>query len=142
MNIGFLYAIGAAVTWGLLYALDQKILVNVPPVPLLFIHSFATAVIMLPLIFFSQESVPSLVASAKSNWPLIVISVVLAVIANFFIYSSIKALNASTASIIEIAYPFFVVLFSFILFRSVPNMYFFIGGTLVFIGSAIIIKFA
>ncbi|MBU0721939.1 DMT family transporter [Patescibacteria group bacterium] len=70
------------------------------------------------------------------------ISIILGTLANFFIFSGIKRLDASTASIVEISYPFFIVLFSYVLFRSTPNIYFFIGGILVFIGSVIIIKFA
>ncbi len=142
METGFIYAIGAAITWGLVYAIDQKILSSVPPLTLLFIDSTITAIIMLPFIFFSNGSIKDIVISGKANWALIIISVVLATLANFLIFSGIKNLNASTASIIEIAYPFFVVLFSYVLFRSTPNIYFFIGGILVFIGSVIIIKFA
>jgi drug/metabolite transporter (DMT)-like permease len=69
-------------------------------------------------------------------------SVILAIVANFLIFSGIKALNATDASIIEIAYPFFVALFSYFVFKSNPNVYFFLGGTLIFIGSIIIMKFA
>ena len=142
METGYIYAIGAAITWGLVYAIDQKILSDVPPITLLFTDSIIAAVVMLPFIFFSNGSIKDVLVSGKTNWTLIIISVVLATLASFLIFSGIKNLNASTASIIEIAYPFFVVLFSYILFRSTPNIYFFIGGTLVFIGSIIIIKFA
>lgn len=142
MEIGFIYAIGAAITWGLVYAIDQKILFGVAPMTLLFINSIITSIIMLPFLFFSNGSVKDVLVSGKANLPLIIISVVLAALANFLIFSGIKNLNASTASVIEIAYPFFVVLFSYIIFRATPNVYFFIGGMLVFIGSVVIIKFA
>ena len=142
MDTGFIYAIGAAITWGLVYAIDQKILSGVSPITLLFVDSILAAIIMLPFLFFDSGSIKVLFNSGKTTWFLIIISIVLATLANFLIFSGIKNLDASTASIIEIAYPFFVVLFSYILFRSTPNIYFFIGGTLVFIGSIIIIKFA
>jgi len=142
MQIGFIYAIGAAVTWGLVYAIDQKILSNVPPMTLLFIDSIITAIVMLPFVFWSNGSIKDTLISGKTNWSLITLSVVLAALANFLIFSGIKNLDASTASIIEIAYPFFVVLFSYIFFRSSPNIYFFIGGVLIFVGSIIIIRFA
>ena len=141
-NLGLAYAIGAAVTWGLVYTLDQKILSNVSPITLLFIDSLVTAVLMLPFVFFDNGSVKTLFSSGKTNLLLVAASLTLALVANFLIFSSIKILGSSTASIIEIAYPFFVVLFSFILFRSTPNMYFFMGGILIFIGSIIIIKLA
>lgn len=142
METGFIYAIGAAITWGLVYAIDQKILTSVAPMTLLFVTSIVTAIIMLPFVFFDNGSIKSLLASGKNNLSLIFISIILGTLASFFILSGIKKLDASTASIVEISYPFFVVLFSYVLFRSTPNIYFFIGGILVFIGSVIIIKFA
>ena len=142
METGFIYVIGAAITWGLVYAIDQKILSGIAPMTLLFIDSIIAALIMLPFIFFSNGSTKDVVVSGKTDWSLIILSVALGTLANFLIFSGIKNLNASTASIIEIAYPFFVVLFSYILFRSTPNIYFFIGGILIFVGSIIIIKFA
>jgi drug/metabolite transporter (DMT)-like permease len=142
MNIGFIFAIGAAMIWGLAYAIDQKILSNVSPVTLLFVSSLLAAIITLPFVISNSENLKNLTGSGKTILLLIIASGVLATLANFLIFSSIKNLNASLASIIEIAYPFFVVLFSFILFRSSLNIYFFIGGTLIFIGSVIIIKFA
>jgi drug/metabolite transporter (DMT)-like permease len=142
MEIGFLYAIGAAITWGLVYTIDQKILSNISPITLLFVYSIIAAIIMLPFIFFSNGSIKNVLISSKSDWALIILSVVLTTLANLLILSGIKRLDASTASIIEIAYPFFVVLFSYIIFKSTPNIYFFIGGILVFAGCMIIIQFA
>lgn len=140
-NIGFAYAIGAAVLWGLVYAIDQKILMEVSPLALLFATSVLTSVFLLPFIFFDQGSMRELFHSGKLNLSLIFGSVALMAVANFCIYSGIKALDASTASVIEIAYPFFVVLFSFFLYRAVPNVFFLLGGALIFVGSYIIIRF-
>ena len=142
MESGYLFAIGAAVTWGLLYAIDQKILYTVDPLPLLFVNAVIGLVVMLPSLFFSNGSIKEVINSGKINITLIVFTVLLGTLANYFIFSGIKSLNASAASIIEISYPFFVVLFSYLLFRSTPNISFFIGGALIFLGSFIIIKFA
>lgn len=141
-TLGFIFAIGAAMTWGLVYAIDEKILANVSPMTLLFVGSVLATIILLPFVFFSNGSIKELLTSGKTNLWLILLSVILAIIADFLILSGIKHLNASIASIIEIAYPFFVVLFGFIFFRSVPNLYFFLGGALIFIGSFIIIRFS
>ncbi len=139
---GFFYAIGAAITWGLIYSLDQKILTTMSPMTLLFVNSVVTAILLLPFLFFDSGSVKDVLHSSKTNLWIIFLAVVLAAFANFFIYVAIKVLDAPTASIIEIAYPFFVVLFSYIFFHANPNIYFFIGGTLIFIGSVIVIRFA
>lgn len=142
MEIGFAYAVGAAIVWGLVYAVDQKILYGISPLALVFISSILTALMVLPFMFFDSEPIKLFLASGRSTMTLVVVSVLLGFLANFLIFTGIKDLNASTASVIEIAYPFFVALFSYILFRSTPNVYFFIGGILIFIGSMIVIKFA
>jgi len=142
MEAGYIFAIGAAITWGLVYAIDQKILNGVSPMTLVFINAITTAVIVSPFIFFNNGSIKEALVSGKTNWGLVSISVVLATLANFLILSGIKNINAPAASIIEITYPFFVVLFSYILFRSTPNVSFFIGGSFILFGSIIIIKFA
>lgn len=139
-NAGFLFAIGAAISWGLVYAIDQKILYQTSVLTYLFISALLTVVLLLPFIIFDIHPIKNLISFGKANLILILVSLVLTIIADFFILSSVKILGASTASIFEIAYPFFVVLFSFLLFRSVPNIYFFIGALFIFIGSIIIIR--
>ncbi len=136
---GFSFAILAAIIWGLVYAVDQKILNNTSPLTLLFVNSLLTAILMLPFLFFDQGSVKNLFMSGRMNLLLIIGSLVLAALANFLIFSGIKSIGASSASMIEITYPFFVVFFSIIIFRTQPNIYFYVGGVLIFIGSAIII---
>ena len=138
---GYLYAIGAAVTWGLVYTIDQRILRGASPFALLFIDSLVTALILLPVLLFDKGSLASLSGTGIKTWLLIIVSLILAALANFFIFSSIKMIGASYASTFEIAYPFFVVLFSYFAFRAVPSFYFLLGALLIFSGSAVIIFF-
>lgn len=138
-NAGFLYAIGAAITWGLVYAIDQRILRNASPFTLLFVDAILTAIILLPIVLFERGSLTSMSAIPGRVWLLILVALILAIAANFFIFSSIKILGASTASIFEIAYPFFVVIFSYFFFRATPNLYFLLGAVLIFAGSLVII---
>jgi drug/metabolite transporter (DMT)-like permease len=139
MNPGFLYAFGAAITWGIVYTIDQKILSGTSPLALLFIDSIITVILIAPFLFSQRHSLKTLVSSGKTNVILIILSVVLAILANFLIYSGIKLIGASSASIIEIMYPFFVVFFSFLAFRDSPSVYFIVGALLVFAGSALIV---
>jgi len=139
MNPGFIYAIGAAIVWGIVYCIDQRVLDAVSPLPLLFLDSLITAIIMVPFLFHERHSIKTFLSSGKLNIELMIASIVLAALANFLIFSGIKLLGASSASIIEIMYPFFVVLFSFIFFKNTPNIYFIIGALLVFAGSAMIV---
>lgn len=139
MNIGFIYAFGAAITWGIVYCVDQRVLTAVSPLPLLFLDSIITALFLLPFLFHERHSIKTFLSSGNLNIELMLLSIVLAAAANFLIFSSIKSVGASSASIIEIMYPFFVVLFSYFFFRSTPNVYFVIGAILVFAGSALIV---
>ena len=139
---GYLYAIGAAVTWGLVYTIDQRILRGASPFALLFVDSLITAFILLPVLLFDKGSLASLSGATAKTWLLIIISLILAALANFLIFSSIKIIGASYASIFEIAYPFFVVLFSYFAFSAAPSLYFLLGAGLIFSGSAIIVFFS
>ena len=139
---GLLYAIGASVTWGLVYTIDQRILRGASPFVLLFIDSLITALILLPVLLFDRSSVAFLSGATTKTWFLIIASLILAALANFLIYSSIKIIGASYASIFEIAYPFFIVLFSYFAFSAVPSLYFLLGAVLIFSGSAIIVFFS
>ena len=141
MNPGFLFAIGAAITWGLVYTIDQRVLSGVSPFALLFIDSVVTAVVMLPFVFLDEKPILAALTSGERTWELIVLSIILAAFANFLIFSAIKLIGAPSASIIEISYPFFVVLFSYVFLRAMPNLYFLIGGVLIFLGSAVIVYF-
>lgn len=139
-NLGLLYSLGAAIVWGLVYTLDQKILHNLSPVVLLFYTSVITAIILLPVVIFKTDMIKSILSLNKYNILLILFSIFLGIGANLLIFSGIKTLGASTSSFLEISYPFFVVLFSSILFRIYPNIYFILGGIIIFIGSLIIVK--
>jgi len=140
-SIGLIYATLAAVTWGLVYTIDQKILDKVSPAPLIFITSLLVVILSMPIMMIDPRPLKILLNSGKLNLGLIVLTVLLTTLANFFIFSGIKILGASTASIFEIAYPFFVILFSFLLYKTSLNIYFFFGSVLIFLGSFIIIKF-
>ena len=139
--LGLTYAIAAAVTWGLSYTIDQKVLGKVSPLAFLFITSILAFLITLPFVLSDKQSLKTLLGSGRLNLSLIVAAVALATLANYFIFSSIKILGAPTASIFEIAYPFFVVLFSFFVFGATPNVFFLIGAALIFLGSLVIIRF-
>jgi drug/metabolite transporter (DMT)-like permease len=141
METGFIYAIGAAVIWGLMYSLHQKVLYSVEPMTLLFIYSAMIAVGLLPVLFFKAGLVGKALMNKEVLY-IVIFSSCLSIIANFLIFSGIKSSNAAIISMIEIAYPFFVVMFSYIIFKATPNFYFFLGGALIFVGSIIIIKFA
>jgi drug/metabolite transporter (DMT)-like permease len=135
---GFLYAIAAAIMWGAAYTIDQKVLIGLSPASLLFVDSVLTTLLVSPLALVQSSVWPLFAKTPIQLGGLVLVSAILAVLANFFILSSIRVLGASTASIFEIAYPFFVALFTYLAFGSKLNAYFFGGAFLIFIGAAII----
>lgn len=137
--MGYFYAVAAAVTWGFVYAIDQKILNKVSATSLLLIHSFFTIIVLLPIWFFYSAGVKENFSLDKSSAWFIAFSLVFTLIANLLIYVAIQHLGSSKATIFEIAYPFFVVIFSIFMFQAHVNGYFVLGALLLFIGSAIII---
>ena len=142
MDLGTFYALMTAITWGLVYAIDERILIKVSPAALLFANAIIMAIVILPVFYFDAYGIKDLFNSGKLNLTLIVLTAALGAFANFFIFSAIKSLGAPTATVIEITYPVFVVLFGFFLFRAQLNVYFFLGAALIFVGAFVIIRMA
>jgi len=140
-RIGLLYAIGAAVSWGITYTIDEKLLRSASPLVLIAIHGAINLGLALPLLLvFEERSALVGLAQDKTWLGLLIGAQILGVAANYCILAAISALGASTASIFEIAYPLFVVLFSWLAYGSLPHPSAWFGGALILIGSAIIIR--
>lgn len=139
MERGYLYAIAAAVTWGLLYAVDGKILSRLEPMSLLFLQSLLIAIITLP--FFGMGNGWADITKNRSMWQLIALITLLGAIANFWIFKSIKMIGATNASLFEISYPFFVAMFSVLLFGEQLSLLTIAGGILIFLGSLMVIRY-
>lgn len=137
--MGYFYAIAAAVTWGFVYAIDQKILSKMSATSLLLIHSFFTIVVLLPIWLYRSNITKEILSIDKASLRFIALSLVFTLVANLLIYIAIQHLGSSKAAIFEIAYPFFVVVFSIFLFQAQVNAFFMLGALLLFIGSAIIV---
>lgn len=140
MNLGVIYAFAAAAVWGLVYTIDEKILHRLTPVEFLLVGSVTTTIVLFPVLARSTTQAVSLFD--RPNALLLLLTIALNVLANFFIYSSIQTFGAAHASIFEISYPFFVAVLSMILLGTRLNAAFFVGSILLFAGAAIIAKFA
>ncbi len=140
-TLGIIYAVGAAVAWGLAYTIDQKILLNTSPLPLLFVSLVVGAILILPVLLLQGSVVMDIFTLGKTQLLLVVISVALATFANYLIFASIEHVGASLAAAFEISYPFFVFFFSYLIYGAQLNIYVFLGSFLIFAGSAIIMRF-
>jgi drug/metabolite transporter (DMT)-like permease len=117
------------------------ILQSVTPFALLLVDALITAILCVPFAGLQRGGLVSLLQVSRKKWMLIVGSLICAAVANLVIYASIRVLGASTASTVEITYPFFVVVFSFLAFNSSPSPMFLVGALLIFMGATVIIMF-
>jgi drug/metabolite transporter (DMT)-like permease len=139
-QIAFLYAIGAAIFWGLTYTIDEKLLRSASPLALLAVHGAMNLGIALPLLLaFEERSALVGLVQDRSWLGLLIVAQLLGVAANYCIFAAIQGLGASTASIFEISYPLFVVLFSWLAYGSFPDARAWLGGALILGGSALIV---
>ena len=140
----FMFAMIAAITWGLNYSLDEKILQhNISPYLLLILQAttglLVYAIIFIGVNFSSLKHSLSLVVKNKVNLGLLAAAAICSVIANIFICLSIKEKNATVAGIIELIYPLFTVLFTYLLFKQLHLTWgVVLGGVLIFIGVVLI----
>lgn len=142
MSSGFLFAISAAIAWGLVYVLSERVLKELNPLTLLFLYGVVTAVVLLPFILTGHIDLRPFVSGTRPVLTLVLASVLLTVIANFLILVSIEKLGATTAAFIEISYPLFAALFVFLFFSTLPTIGTVIGGLLILVGAAVISRFS
>lgn len=136
----YVTALGAAMIWGIHYPLVANALKRLSPVGVLMLT--AIPVLLVSVVFYRHLAADYVVIKAM-DWgsKLIVIALsVTSILGAVLLYMSINSRNATLASLIEISYPVFVVLFSYLLFRQIeisPSVA--AGGLLVFAGVALII---
>lgn len=140
---GYLLAVAAAVLWGLLYVLDERLLAGISIYRLYFLHSLAGLAVAGIVLLAQGESPASLVRLSfpGAGLPLVLATMAVVVLACLAIFSSIQALGASRAAVLEISYPLFVAFFAWLLYRQPIEWPVIVGGVFIFIGSAIIVTF-
>jgi drug/metabolite transporter (DMT)-like permease len=131
-------AFGAAMLWGLVYTLNKKSLEYFAPVEMLAVLTTIQAM-GLWAVFTIQGGAGNVTLWARvtdiqiAKW--LLATAIIAITANFLILTSIKLSNATLAALVEVSYPLFTVLFSYLLFRTVNlNWDVAIGGVLIISG--------
>jgi drug/metabolite transporter (DMT)-like permease len=135
-----IYAILAAILWGINYALAEKILHSISTATLLTLEMLAGVLLFLVIAYFTtmKKDLNILMTDPRVLW-LTIIDIAVVIFASFFIVSSIRFKNAAVAGIIELTYPLFTILFTWCLFHeSHVNLPVIIGGGLIFIGVIVI----
>jgi drug/metabolite transporter (DMT)-like permease len=139
MNKGHIVAALAAICWGYVYAQTENILEKMTPIAALASFYVFGGIILFPLFLINKKEIFNAVTTDTSNFFSMAI---MTMAAEFLIIWSISLLGGSEAAFMEISYPIWTVLFSLIIFGSVPNIQVIFGGILIMVGSYIISKFS
>ncbi len=141
----FLYAIAAALVWGVGYAACGRVLQRgFTSTGLFFLDMLFGLLAMIVYFTVTGTWVQTLAQGRQlgnqSFW--LAITVVATTSASLLSFLAIQNKNATLASLIEISYPFFVAFFAWLLFRDVqlswPTA---LGGILIIAGIAVIYRF-
>ena len=115
--IWMIYAFSAAILWGLGYVLSEKIMKTTgitPPFLMITMNAITLPLYFLLTVYLGQFK--SGLGEVLASWQtaaLLVLAALTTVGGNILILHGIAAKNATLTSMIEISYPFFVVLFSY-----------------------------
>jgi drug/metabolite transporter (DMT)-like permease len=114
------YAISAAVLWGLSYTMTEQVMKKLSAMSVMFFCSLGGAIFALAagLLLGSFKKDWQIIKTAGAELKLLGICVAVVMIANVFILLSIKAKNATMAGMIEITYPLFTAIFAWVLFKE------------------------
>lgn len=134
------YALLAAILWGLNYALAERILGSISTLTLLAFEMTAGAVIFSSLAYFTNFQQDWMLMQRQPQLFLIIaVQMTVVVLASLFIVISIQSKNATAAGIIELMYPLFTMVFSWLLFQKYHiNTSVIIGVIFIFLGVILI----
>jgi drug/metabolite transporter (DMT)-like permease len=138
----FVYALSAAVIWGISYAASGRAMER--GVSALVFFSLYTAVGA--LIGFGAlaatgklGSIPVELRAVGPDWKWLAVALVASAVGALLIYIAIGEKNATIASLIEISYPVFVAFFAWLFFRETQfNLATVIGGAMIIGGVAVV----
>lgn len=134
------FALSSAILWGLNYALAERVLNQLSATTLLAFEMGLGALIFGTLAYFGDLSSDWKLLKQNSDlaW-LTFFEVSIVTIASACIVFSIQAKNATAAGLIELIYPLFIILFSWLLFgqnHMSPQVV--AGGAAIVIGVALL----
>lgn len=139
----FALAVFAAILWGIQYSLTEKIVEDISPISVLMWTSLFNFLIALGAGYFNGTQFglqPVLSQQRGTFW--FSAYLVVGVLAEVCVFFSIaKSANATVTSMVEISYPFFVALFTFLILGKIAlDLYSGFGGILILAGIFLIYK--
>lgn len=136
----FVAALGAAIVWGLHYPLLEFALKRLSLVSVLLLT--ALPILLIAPFFYRDIAADVAVLRGLDLRARIMVGVIAltSLLAPILLFASIEKKNATLASLIEISYPLFVVLFTYLVFRAMHlNAAVVLGALLIFTGVVVII---
>jgi drug/metabolite transporter (DMT)-like permease len=138
----FVYALMAAVIWGISYAASGRVIERgVSPLVFFSLYAAMASVLGFGVLALTGRlgSLSSEVKSLGVDWPWLVVAMVTSGVGALLIYMAIGEKNATLASLIEISYPLFVGFFAWRFFRETQfNLAAVLGGAMILTGIVVI----
>ncbi|HEY5777171.1 MAG TPA: EamA family transporter [Terrimicrobiaceae bacterium] len=136
------YALAAAIIWGISYAASGRVIERgMTPLVFFFLYTFFGAAAAAAVLAVTGKT-GTLVSECRSlggDWVWLLVAIVSSATGGLLIYIAIGEKNATLASLIEISYPFFVAVFAWLFFRDIQfNWQTLIGGALILGGVAVV----
>ena len=136
----YVAALAAAVTWGIYYPLVDMALKRISlfsVILLSMIPVFLAMPLFIKTISNDIETVKTLPASEQ--WVIASLGLI-GLFGEVMVYLAITGKNATLASLIEMTYPVFVVLFAYVFYRHMHvTASVFVGGLMILVGAGLII---
>ncbi len=136
----YVAALGAAVTWGIYYPLVDMALKRISLFSVILLGMIPVFLVMpffLKTVSNDIETVKALPASEQ--WVIAALGLI-GLFGEVMVYLAITGKNATLASLIEMTYPVFVVLFAYLFYRQMHvSASVFIGGLMILIGAGLVI---
>lgn len=138
---GILFAVSAAATWGLVYVLEQKVLYDFTVAKFLLYQSLFVGLLAVVIILFFPTQGNFI---SKLDWkvlvqPTFIILMLATFVADFLILKAVQNIGATNATLFELSYPIFTVIFAFFILRQPIHWLTLVGGLLVITGSTIVV---
>lgn len=137
-----IYALAAAVIWGISYAASGRVIERGLSPLSFFLCYTLTGVVMATAMLALTGRIGALPAELKglgSDTIWFAVAILTSAAGALLIYMAIGEKNATLASLIEISYPFFVAVFAWLFFRETQfNWPTVLGGVMILAGVAVV----
>ena len=135
-----IYALGAAILWGINYSVSGRVMERGVSPFTLFLLDLVFGLLTIGGFVLAAGKARAVLTEVRSlgpSWPLLLVVMSCVTGAGLLSFMAIGAKNATLASLIEISYPFFVAFFAWLFFREVQfNLPTILGGCMILGGVA------